>query len=58
MEDEIPGLKRRRGGADLSRIDRLPPNSQETEQGVLGCVLIDSSLLEMVRERAPQTCRL
>lgn len=55
MEDEIPGLKSRRGAASVSRMDRLPPNSQETEQGVLGCVLLDPSLLEMVRERAPET---
>lgn len=49
-DDEIPGLKQR---PSPGRADRLPPHNIETEQGVLGCVLIDPALLETARERLP-----
>lgn len=38
---------------DLDRMDRLPPHSIESEQGVLGCIILEPSLLEMVCERLP-----
>jgi replicative DNA helicase len=37
----------------VSRVDRLPPFSEEAEQGVIGCCLLDSASVQMVLERIP-----
>jgi len=46
VSDERPDLKRtkriKNAAIDLSKIEQLPPHSIESEQGVLGCCILDA----------------
>lgn len=55
MSGDRPNVRKER--AQFSRAkaaDRLPPHSTEAEQGVLGCCIIQSSLVGKVFERLPK----
>jgi len=52
--NDIPNLKPSRRRPDMSaNSDRLPPHDERVEQSVLGCLLMDATLMDACREIQP-----